>query len=81
VTAPAGSEPLKNAGVWYPPPILFVIAFLLGWLIEAKVGRLRLAESANAMLALRITGIVMLVAGLALVFWGMLTFRRAKTAI
>lgn len=73
--------PLKNAGVWFPPPTLFIIAFVLGWLIERQVGRLRLVSSDRGVQLLEILGTVMLVAGVALMVWGLLTFRKAKTGI
>lgn len=75
------NEPLKNAGVRFPPPLIFAIAFFAGYLIEKKVGRLPLVNSASGIRMLELVGAVLLAAGLGFMIWGVLTFRRAKTPL
>ena len=80
-TPPAESKPIANAGVRFPPPFIFAIAFVAGWLIEKYVGPLQLTNSERVLRVLEIAGVVMLLAGIALMLWGVLTFRRAKTPL
>ena len=75
------NEPLKNAGVRFPPPFIFALAFLAGYLIEKEVGRLQLVNSPSGIRMLELVGGVLLAAGLGLMIWGVLTFRRAKTPL
>jgi protein-S-isoprenylcysteine O-methyltransferase Ste14 len=71
--------PLSNAGVRFPPPFLFVIGFLVGWAIDRYLRALPLSRFAG--LALRTFGWAALAVGVALMGWGFVTFKRAKTAI
>lgn len=67
MTTPASKEPLKNAGVRFPPPLFFVFGFLAGWLIERNAGRLPLTTNPGKIQLLEVVGVVMVVAGLSLV--------------
>jgi protein-S-isoprenylcysteine O-methyltransferase Ste14 len=71
--------PLANAGVRFPPPFLFVIGFLAGWALDRYRHALPLSRFAGSVLAP--FGWTALALGVILVGWGMVTFRRAKTAI
>ena len=71
--------PLSNAGVRFPPPFLFVIGFLAGWVLDRYWHALPLSRFAGS--ALEPLGWSALVLGAILIGWGMVTFRRAKTAI
>jgi protein-S-isoprenylcysteine O-methyltransferase Ste14 len=71
--------PLANAGVRVPPPLWFVAGLAAGWIADRYVIALPL-PLALASIA-RSAGPVFMVAGIALVGWGMMTFRRAGTAI
>ena len=77
----APSTPFANAGVRFPPPLLFAIAFAAGWLIEKYVGRLQLTDSEGGLRLFEIAGTALLVAGLGLTVWGVVTLRRAKTPV
>jgi protein-S-isoprenylcysteine O-methyltransferase Ste14 len=72
---------MKSAGVWFPPPLIFVITFLAGWMVEKQLGRLTLTNNAGVIQALQVIGVVMIAVGIALVAWGIITFSRAKTAV
>ncbi len=73
------SAPLSNAGVHFPPPFLFVIGFVAGWAL-ARFWRARpLSEFAGS--ARAPFGWAALAVGVTLAGWGMVTFKRAKTAI
>ena len=71
--------PLSNAGVRFPPPLLFVIGFLTGWVLDRYWHALPLSRFAGS--ALEPLGLAALVLGVVLAGWGVITFRRAKTAI
>lgn len=74
------TQPLPHAAVRFPPPFLFAAGWLIGWALEVRVARIPLAPPGAAP-ALEWLGMVLLVAGLALSFWGMITFRSARTSI
>jgi protein-S-isoprenylcysteine O-methyltransferase Ste14 len=76
MTAPA---PASNAGVRFPPPLLFVIGILAGWILDRYWYALPLSRFGGS--AVKIVGWILLPLGVILVAWGMVTFRRAKTAI
>jgi protein-S-isoprenylcysteine O-methyltransferase Ste14 len=66
-------------GVRFPPPILFVIGFLFAWLIDRHWRALPIVHPGSP--ALEWGGVVLIVAGVALAAWGVLTFRAADTTI
>jgi len=70
--------PLSDAGVRFPPPFLFVIGFLAGWILDRYWHALPLSRFAGS--ALKPFGFTVLALGLILAGWGIVTFRRAKTA-
>ena len=71
--------PLDNPGVRFPPPLLFVIAMLAGWLLNRQWPLLIAAEGRS--MAQLAAGGILVVAALALAFWAISTFRRWKTAV
>jgi protein-S-isoprenylcysteine O-methyltransferase Ste14 len=70
----------SNPGVRFPPPFLFVGGFLLAWLLESKVARLRFIGVDDSTAPIETAGAFMIVLGLLLIGWGMFTFFRARTA-
>jgi protein-S-isoprenylcysteine O-methyltransferase Ste14 len=71
--------PLTNAGVRFPPPFLFVLGFLAGLVLDRYWRALPLSHSTGS--ALKPFGWTALAVGVVLAGWGMVTFRRAETAI
>jgi protein-S-isoprenylcysteine O-methyltransferase Ste14 len=71
--------PLSNAGVRFPPPFLFVIGFVVGWMLDQYWHALPLSRFAGS--ELRPFGWGALALGVILAAWGIVTFRQAKTAI
>lgn len=69
---------MQSPGVHLPPPLLFLGGLVTGWLLERFVRALPMAGDGGA---LRAVGTVLAVLGAALAAWGMITFRRARTAI
>ena len=75
----AGPDPIPHPGVRFPPPFLFAAGFLAGWWLSRRVPLPLLP--AGASFAGEILGLLLGVAGLALIFWGLATFHRHRTAI
>lgn len=71
----------RSPGVRFPPPLIRATGLMLGWLLETRVRRWYIAESASAASALDVIGGPMLLAGAILAAWGAATFVRHKTAI
>ena len=69
---------IENAGVHFPPPMLYVGGLLGGWLLDRLARPLPLDRLGGAVLPI---GVVLVALGVLLVVWGMLTFRGANTAI
>ena len=74
-----GRVPLSNAGVRFPPPFLFVIGLVVGWVLDRYWHALPLSGFAGS--ALKPFGVAAVALGVLLSGWGVMTFRRAKTAI
>lgn len=74
-------EAPESPGVHFPPPVIFIAGYLIGWLLDARVHRWRLAESAERLRTIEMVGLGLLVAGLLLGAWGILTFWRVRTSI
>jgi protein-S-isoprenylcysteine O-methyltransferase Ste14 len=72
-------QPLSNPGVRFPPPILLVAGFLVGWVLDRYWHALPLSHVGGS--AVEVIGLVLLIVGAVLVASGVLTFRRARTAI
>ena len=70
-----------HPGVKFPPPFLFVAGILLAWFLESNVARLRFVGRDASTAPLETAGTFMIILGILLIGWGMLTFVRAKTAI
>jgi protein-S-isoprenylcysteine O-methyltransferase Ste14 len=70
-----------NAGVRFPPPLLFVAGWLIGWALDRLVVRMRLVGDAGNRTPILILGWLGIVSGLAFAAWGITTFRGARTAI
>ncbi|HET9010837.1 MAG TPA: isoprenylcysteine carboxylmethyltransferase family protein [Gemmatimonadaceae bacterium] len=68
----------QGPGVRFPPPVLFVGALVAAWLVARLVRPMPLAADGRP---LATAGTVLIVLGVALAAWGMITFRRARTAI
>jgi protein-S-isoprenylcysteine O-methyltransferase Ste14 len=71
--------PLPNAGVRFPPPLIFVGGFIVGWILGRFVLPLPLTGSHSAGLAS--AGWIVVAVGVGLVGWGMFTFVALHTAI
>lgn len=71
--------PLANAGVYVPPPLWFAAGLLAGWSANRYLAALPMPQDLAS--TGRIMGPLLIVAGVMLVGWGMMTFRRAGTAI
>ena len=70
----------KGPGVPFPPPFLFAGGLALAWLLESRVRRFPLAGAGEAP-ELETAGAVLIGIGLVMIFWSMLVFLRARTAI
>lgn len=68
-------------GVRVPPPVPFLAAFLVAWLLERQVVRIAIAQPGPSREAGITAGWLTLALGLALIVWGLVTLFRARTAI
>jgi protein-S-isoprenylcysteine O-methyltransferase Ste14 len=73
--------PLANSGVKFPPPTIFVAAAIIAWLLETRVTRIHIVGGAAASFSMEIFGAILLLAGFALISWGLYTFASAHTGI
>lgn len=70
--------PLSNPGVRFPPPFIFAVGFLIGWFVDRRGRGLPLS---GGRVALARIGFGILIVGVGLAAWGIVTFRRARTAV
>lgn len=68
-------------GVRFPPPLVFVAGLVLGWIVDRYLFHLWPTLSSPAVSGAERVGIVFIGAGLGLIFWGIITFNRAETAV
>jgi len=71
------TERSLRPAVHFPPPTLFIAGIALGWLLEKKLYRIAIAGHP----AIEPIGVTFLIAGLALVAWGLIVFAKARTGI
>src|SRR6188508_541117 len=69
----------RGPGVRVPPPFVFVAGWVTAWLLNRRLS-LEI-DGDGPSLPQQIVGLVLLVAGLALLVWALLTFSRARTAV
>lgn len=77
-SSPPPGEGPASAGVHFPPPLLFTIGFLIGWLLQ-RVHALPILPPSTA--TREPVGVGLVVAGLAFMFWALLTFFAARTPV
>lgn len=70
-----------NAGVYFPPPFIFVGGLLAAWLLETRFHAIPLSTGVVPSPLLRGVGCLFVAMGLAIGAWGIITFKRAHTAI
>lgn len=70
--------PLSNPGVRFPPPLIFVGGFLAGWVVNRWGRGLPLSRGG---VPLEWIGFGIAIAGVILAAWGIVTFRRSRTAV
>ena len=77
----SAADPQRHGpGVPFPPPFLYVAAFLTGLALERWGWRMRLASD-ELRPVLVVAGWAAVAGGLAFGGWGLLTFFRARTAV
>jgi len=70
-----------HPGVRFPPPLVFAAGLLIGLALDRWIFTIPIAGGEGDRAPLTILGWFALVAGVAFAAWGMITFRRARTAI
>jgi protein-S-isoprenylcysteine O-methyltransferase Ste14 len=73
--------PLRNPGVRFPPPFLYLLGLGIAWLLETRVARIRLVGGTASAAPLETAGLAIMLAGFVLMLWGLLTFARVRTGI
>ena len=71
--------PLSSPGVRFPPPIIFVAGILASWILDRHWHALPIAHDGGP--GVVSVGVLLVLSGISLAVWGVLTFRRARTAI
>jgi protein-S-isoprenylcysteine O-methyltransferase Ste14 len=71
----------SGPGVYFPPPFLFAGGILLAWLLERRVQKLPVIPASVSPIVYRSVSYLLILAGLVIAFWGLITFARAHTAI
>ena len=71
--------PIPHPGVRFPPPLLFVAGFLIGWALSRKFPLPLLRGDAERIG--EFAGFILIGFGLALTFWGLATFWSRRTGI
>lgn len=71
----------RGPAVRFPPPLLFISALVLAWLLDSRVVSLPMVESAASARVLDVSGGVLIIAGGILAAWGAITFWRHKTTV
>ena len=77
---PMEQERKHGPGVWFVPPAMFAIAFLVGLWLETEVYRIRFLGDLP-MVPRMVAGSVLMAAGLALMLWAFITFQIVKTTV
>lgn len=79
----APRRPRDHAGVVTYPPLLFAGPFALGWALHrlAPVPLLPASVGGDARAALRLVGVALVLVGLAIAGWSVLTLRAHRTAV
>jgi protein-S-isoprenylcysteine O-methyltransferase Ste14 len=76
---PESPQRPSSPGVRFPPPLLFVGPFFLAFLLDQRIEFLIVGAGAGP---IQVTiGTVMFVAGLGLMFWGIVSFWHVRTSI
>jgi protein-S-isoprenylcysteine O-methyltransferase Ste14 len=73
------AAPRTNPGVHFPPPLVYLAGLLAGYGVDRYLYRMPLPNARH--LSVHVAGVVIALLGVALVAWGMRTFRAARTAI
>ena len=71
--------PLNNPGVHFPPPILYILGFGGSLLLDSGVRALPFPGVGT--IVVEPFGVLLLLTGLYVTFWGVAAFRKAMTAI
>jgi len=72
---------MSNPGVKFPPPTIFVVAGVVAWMLETRLVRIHLVGGTASTFPIEIIGAALLLAGFALIAWGLYTFANAHTGI
>ena len=70
-----------NPGVRFPPVFLFFGGLGLAWLLETQVARIRFIGAGASTAPVETAGAFLMVLGVLLIGWGLVTFTRARTGI
>ena len=71
----------RGPGVRFPPPLLFAVAFFVAWLLDRNVTRLWPAMPHETAHLVDILAWTLVITGLSLAYWGIMTFRRRRTPV
>ena len=75
------SDSGRGPGVPVPPPVLFIAAYVLAWILDRHVMHAWPSLDANTARGLTLIGWAVVLGGLALAIWGRMTFLRRGTTV
>ena len=71
----------RGPGVNVPPPVYFALAYLVAWLLDRYVIHLWTPMPLATEYRVEIIGIVLILTGLSLAYWGVGTFAKLRTPV
>lgn len=70
-----------NSGVWFPPPLIYVLGLVAAWLLKRFVAPFNVNDSTGAPMVLITYFVVFVTLGVMLLVWAIGRFAKAGTAI
>ncbi len=76
-----GGDRPSTPDIRVPPPLLFLAAFVAGWLLHRYVQPVVYARGSEGEQRARLSGEVLITLGAVLVLWAIIVFKRAHTSV
>lgn len=77
----ADPSPPHRPDIHVAPPLVFMAGFITGFIVDRNIARFRIVADPSAHQPIALTGLVLIVAGLLLTLWAVVTLHRARTTV